>query len=334
MDNKTRLITKVTVISFLSIICLLIAYYYTQNYLNSNRKYQNDSIFNDTINAQLEQNQKEPNHTDILKKVEDLKNNPEVQVHPTMELDYLTEQFEKEIVIEADRQIDLAEAKIRWQQWKDSGQPALTDSKIAGKEPDYFKSLNTIKLAEECFSDHYFASRMGIYNDPVYAFENMKFFHNGFTELCSREDMWEGILHAYDYLLPKIDPNNTRKEIISTSSTFVCLCRLYVVPAFQKQVKEHEAEKVFLAANLRVLKQYQWYLENYDTNKYRTPGFFGEPCSIAQVALMLTKEVSPQRYAQIAPDIKKIRWPQEQKAEDLKSFIDLIVGQLDGIVAD
>jgi hypothetical protein len=314
--KKTRLIIQTGIFLLSSAICLLIICYSVQNY---HQDQSTTNIHSGTLPA-------EPNQTSMQTIIANPVPNRDLQVSSTVGIEEMIEHF----AIDADKEIELAEAKIRWQQWKDSGQPPLTSSERAMKEPNYYKSLDTIKLAEECFSDYYFAGQMGVYNDPVYAFENMKFFHNAFAEFFAREDMWNGILHAYDYLLSKIDPNSTRREILGTSSTFVCLCRLYIVPVFQEQVRKNEAEKAFLAANIRALTRYQWYLENYDSEKYSTPGFFGEPCSIAQVALMLTKKVNPQKYAQIAPAITTVRWTREQKVEDLKNFIDLVITGLDG----
>jgi hypothetical protein len=314
--KKTRLIIQSGVFLLSGAVYLLISSHSVPNY---NQERTTTNIHSGTLPA-------EPNQTSMQTITANSVLNRDLQVSSTIGIEEMIEH----LAIDADKEIELAEAKIRWQQWKDSSQPLLTSSERAMKEPNYYKGLDTIKLAEECFSDHYFAGQMGVYNDPVYAFENMKFFHNAFSEFFAREDMWNGILHIYDYLLPRIDPNSTRREIISTSSTFVCLCRLYLIPVFQEQVRKNEAEKAFLAANIRALKRYQWYLENYDSEKYSTAGFFGEPCSIAQVALMLTKKVNPQKYAQIAPAITSVRWTREQKVEDLKNFIDLVITGLDG----
>jgi hypothetical protein len=61
-------------------------------------------------------------------------------------------------------------------------------------------------------------------------------------------------------------------------------------------------------------------------------GFFCEPCIIAQVALILAKQVAPQKYAEIEPEITSVRWPQKQNFSDLKSFLELVLKGTDGIV--
>lgn len=92
-----------------------------------------------------------------------------------------------------------------------------------------------------------------------------------------------------------------------------------------------------LPAGLQVLKRYSQYLEVYDPIALGTkgsPGFFGEPCSVARVALMLAKQVAPHRYAGIEPALRSVRWTKGQKVEDLKSYINLVIEGLDGIVSN
>jgi len=110
---------------------------------------------------------------------------------------------------------------------------------------------------------------------------------------------------------------------------------LYILSPLKEQVKGRE--RIFLAANLRVLKRFQWYLGNYDPERLGTggsPGFFREPCSVARVALMLAKQVDPRRYLQIEPAITRVRWTEEQNPADLRSFINLVVTSLNGFVSE
>ncbi len=46
---------------------------------------------------------------------------------------------------------------------------------------------------------------------------------------------------------------------------------------------------------------------------------------------MLAKQVAPDKYAAIEPALKRVRWPKEQRVEDLKSYINLVLEGLDGI---
>ena len=203
------------------------------------------------------------------------------------------------------------------------------------KDPNYYKGLSTFELIEDCFSRGIFANEMTIYNDPVAGYESLRIFHNGFSELFSREDLWKGILHLYDYLSSKLDTQADLQQIVTTSENLDAMKKLYGLSPFREQVKGKEG--LFLAANMRVLKRFKWFLENYDPKKLGTegsPGFFGEPCSVAQVALMLAKQVDSKRYAQIEPAITSIRWPKEQNVKDLKEYLDLVITSLDGFVTE
>ena len=106
---------------------------------------------------------------------------------------------------------------------------------------------------------------------------------------------------------------------------------LYGLSPLREQVKGKE--EVFLAANLHTLKKFVWYLDNYDSEKMGgSPGFFREPCTVAQVALMLAKQVNPKKYAEIITPIKSIHWTQEQKVPELKAFLELVISSLNGFV--
>ncbi|UCE48230.1 MAG: hypothetical protein JSW47_21850, partial [Phycisphaerales bacterium] len=180
-----------------------------------------------------------------------------------------------------------------------------------------------------------FGFEMTIYDNPMVGYCSLEVRHNGFAELFRREDMWKGILHAYDFLSQKLNPKSDLRTIVRVSGNLDALGRMYRVPSFKEQVKGREA--IFLEANLQVLKRYRQYLEDYDPAALGTkgsPGFFREPCSVAQVALMLARQVAPHRYAGIEPSVTSVRWTKEQNVEDLRSFVNLVIEGLDGIVSD
>jgi hypothetical protein len=200
------------------------------------------------------------------------------------------------------------------------------------KDLDYYKSLKTTELAEECFSRPIYSFEVTIFDKPRLGFERLKMFHNGFQVLFQRNDMWKGILHTYENLSSKLNLESNLSTIVRASGSLHALRALYGFQEFKEQVKGRE--EIFLSANIRVLKKFAWYLENYDPKKLGTdgsPGFFCEPCSVAQVALMLTKQVDPQRYNSIESEIKSVRWPEEQNVQDLKEFIKLVLDDLEGV---
>jgi len=246
----------------------------------------------------------------------------------------MTEFFEQDIFEDAQRQANIAEKRLRWLDMKKRGVTKWGSDRWM-KEPSYYKELETPELAEECFSRATFGFEMTIYDDPMLGYCSLEVFHNGFAELFKREDMWKGILHVYDFLSLKLNPKSDLRTIVRVSNHFNAFERMYRIPSFKEQVKGREA--IFLEANLQVLKRYRQYLEDYDPITLGTkgsPGFFREPCTVARVALMLAKQVAPHRYAGIEPALRSVRWTKEQKVEDLKSYINLVIEGLDGIVSN
>lgn len=253
-------------------------------------------------------------------------------VSPTFELDDLITSFEEEIIKESEEQFNFALEIMKMKDYKKNG-GTMWDSEKWMKDLDYYKSLKTTELAEECFSRATYSFEVSIFDDPRIGLERLRIFHNGFQVLFQRNDMWEGILGAYEYLSSQLNLESDLRTIVRVSGTLDDLRVLYGFPEFKEQVKGRE--EMFLSANLRVLKKFAWYLENYDPKKLGTggsPGFFGEPCSVAQVALMFTKQVDPQRYNSIKSEIKSVRWPEEQNIQDLKEFIKLVLDRLEGVV--
>ena len=55
---------------------------------------------------------------------------------------------------------------------------------------------------------------------------------------------------------------------------------------------------------------------------------------LAEKATMLAEKVDPKRFAEVAPAIQSVRWPEEQDIEDLKKYLDLVIKSLHGIVSD
>lgn len=254
-------------------------------------------------------------------------------VSPTYELAELIERFEKDYMT-GEQKASLAVVRTEWLNLKKSGYTRW-GSENWMKDPDYYKRLNTSELVEECFSRAIFKNEMSIYNEPWFGLESLRIFHNGFAELFRREDLWKGILHLYEHLSSKLTREADLMQIVTVSGHFDELRKLYILSPLKEQVKGRE--RIFLAANLRVLKRFQWYLGNYDPEMLGTggsPGFFREPCSVARVALMLAKQVEPRRYLQIEPAITRVRWTKEQNPADLRSFINLVVTSLNSFVSE
>jgi hypothetical protein len=261
-----------------------------------------------------------------------IQSDSQLTVSPTLELDDLITSFEEEIIEESEEQSNFTIEIMKLKDYKKSGWTMWGSEKWM-KDLDYYKSLKTTELAEECFSRPTYSFEVTIFDDQRIGLERLRIFHNGFQVLFQRNDMWEGILHTYEYLSSKLNLESDLSTIVIASGSLDALRVLYSFPEFKEQVKGRE--EMFLSANIRILKKFAWYLENYDLKKLGTggsPGFFREPCSVAQVALMLTKQVDPQRYNSIESEIKNVRWSEEQNVQDLKEFIKLVLDRLEGVV--
>lgn len=62
--------------------------------------------------------------------------------------------------------------------------------------------------------------------------------------------------------------------------------------------------------------------------------FFCEPLEVAQLSMLLARQVHPQRYAEIETAITSVRFLDEQNDRDLLSFLTLVVDSLDGFVSE
>ena len=200
------------------------------------------------------------------------------------------------------------------------------------KSPEYYASLSTPDLGEQCFAKPTFGFEMSIFNDSRFGLQRLRILHNGFAELFAREDMWKGILAAYDNMSLKIDPGNDTIVIHSTSINLDHMWELHNLPLFAKQVDGREA--IFLAANMRTIKRYRWYLDNYEQDGPWSAGFFREPCSVARVALLLAEKVDVKGFKKVFPAIQEFTWPPEQDIENVETYLDLVIESLDGIITD
>lgn len=327
MSWKVRAIAGVLV----CFACLLIVYLFV---VGCTHTYTVEQVNAKTSNNKEDNSSSEAIHATTSDKKPATSSEPIRNVSPTLGLGKMSEYFEQDIIEDAQREASIAAKRLRWLEIKKKGGTKWGSDKWM-KEPGYYKELETPELAEECFSRFIFGFEMTIYDDPMYGYCRLEIFHNGFAELFKREDMWKGILHAYDFLSLKLNPKSDLVTIVGVSNDLDAFQRMYRIPSFKEQVKGREA--IFLEANLQVLKRYRQYLEDYDPITLGTkgsPGFFGEPCSVARVALMLAKQVAPQRYAGIEPALKSVRWTKGQKVEDLKSYINLVIEGLDGTVSN
>ena len=253
-------------------------------------------------------------------------NMAEKPVGPLPSLTDLITRYEKAQPSEAEIKVRLAQIISEWTAAKKAGGGPRWAQVHRFESPEYYAALDTTALTDECFEGALFGTVMTLYI-PESGLENLRIFHNGFAELLQRKDMWKGILQLYDKLGAKIDPQADLRQVVEASLQLDELRNLITLPPLRDQVKGKEDQ--FLAAHVRVLQRFKRYLDSFQPREgAMTPVFFREPCSVAQVALLLAKQVDPQGYDNTMPTLADVRWSREQHTEDLSKFIDLV---LDGL---
>jgi hypothetical protein len=241
----------------------------------------------------------------------------------------LIDRYEAPLTNEADVKVRLAQTIADWTAAKQAGGGPRWARVHQFQPPAYYAALDTTALTDECFAGGLFGTVMSLY-PPEGGLENLRIFHNGFAELLQRPDMWKGILQLYDKLGAKIDPQAEPRQIVEASLQLDEMRKLYGLLPLKAQAKGKEDQ--LLAANVRVLQRYKHYLDTFKPREdWPTPGFFREPTSVAQVALLMAKQVDPQGFEKITPALSSFKWSQEQRTEDLKSYMDLVLESLSRI---
>jgi hypothetical protein len=248
----------------------------------------------------------------------------ENMVSPIAGIDLMIEKFENDQPMTEEKKAELDLAESRFVESLNNG---VINIHREGwmMDTNYCSSLDTISLAEKCFSDAIFSIEMGLFaTHEEIAFIRLKISHKKFAELFERTDMWEGILAVYAMLCSKIDPKSELSDIVQASTGLDSLENLYFFPPFKTQLKGRE--QIFLDANVKALKKYRQFANNFDQYKggARIP-FYRSPTSIAKVALILHERLNPQKYREILPELTALRFSRDQKIEDIECYLDLVI---------
>ena len=192
------------------------------------------------------------------------------------------------------------------------------------------KKLDTPALAMECFKTSTIGFQMGKYSSPVGGFLELSVFHNSFSELLTREDMWVGVSRVLDNVSQKLaDPNTDFNSIVSISMTATPIIELSRMAPMRQQLKSHEAE--YLGTLIKTIKAYQ---TRVNATQTKSAGFFGEPTWFVSLALDYVKVVNPQKYPDIEQKIRSFKFQKEQQIEDLKKYLDLALPALESSLID
>lgn len=249
---------------------------------------------------------------------------PAFPVKPALELEEWVHDFEDTVSYEK-QSARLKESEAQCLELKRNGRQ-LWNSQQWMKEPSYYRALDTSKLAEECFGRSVIAFELTKYTDPAFGLQCVRIMHNGFAELFSRTDLWQGVLHALDRASATIAaPASDMTQLVQAVGSIEAICTLCRLSPLREQVKGHEA--AFLQAQIRVLKRFRAKLDLPRADG--SIGFFREPCSVVNMAMVFLKQIAPTEYAAIAPRIGLVRFPREQNADDLKAYLDMVIPALD-----
>lgn len=253
-------------------------------------------------------------------------------VSPTSHLTEMIEEYESTQIEDASRLVKYAEAARIWQAARARGDKVWYPQEGEWIKPlDYYRKLDTIALTLECFERPIFGFEMTIYDDPMYGLIRLKYMHNGFSELFKRSDMWQGILQLYKHLGDQLSPDASLETLVIASLDLQSLQYFWLLPEFKAQAKGREY--LFLKAHLRVMRQYIDYIDSFDPNVIGvpTPGFFCEPIDLANMALVLARQVDPKTYKAIEPRIRELRFLKKQNIADVRAFLNTVLHDLEGI---
>jgi hypothetical protein len=105
----------------------------------------------------------------------------------------------------------------------------------------------------------------------------------------------------------------------------------YTLPKFKVQVKGRE--KDFLRAHVTLLKQCVVYIDAFDAQRIgtRVP-FYAEPLAVADVGLMLAKQIDPGHYTAMEGRVRSMKLKKEQDLHDIRQYLGLVIRELEGVL--
>ena len=245
---------------------------------------------------------------------------------PLAELDNRMEALAQKALYGMDSSLEAQRTKLL--QFKAEG-GTMWGSENWMKSREYYAALDTPELAEECFERSTFFNEMMIFDDPRFSYMRLSVMHEGFAELFAREDLWKGLVRAFEYCASRLNPESDLEAIIIASMTLDSLSsKALRVPELQEAIKGHE--EAFYEASYAALRSYRDYSVEFDPERVGTRmPFFGEGHSVALSTLDFLERVDPQQYKTVAPKIRAFRFGEEQNMEEMKEFLELAVEAFD-----
>jgi hypothetical protein len=251
-------------------------------------------------------------------------------VAPLLELDTYLEAYESETRADFNLDLNLKKTRENALKYRADGGTAW-GSENWMKSPEYYAALETPDLGAECFDDSIFYHEMAIHNEPRVGFIALSILHDGFAELLRRDDMWRGLISAFNHLASQLNPESDLETIVRVSGQISALSNaLLVIPELQEQVRGHERE--FFEAMLSAVRSFKDYTVEFDPERAGSPmPFFGEPTWVARSALVLLKQLDQQQYYEVLPGLDQFRMSQKQDLDELRVILDVTIEALETV---
>ena len=253
---------------------------------------------------------------------------------PRSELSKLTAAYVERFELKDDGRQMVVLADFRKQQAKlrESGwQPPWDGYKNVKSRADYEK-LNTADLAKECFSTSLWARESLIYNDAAYGITRAGVFHDGFSTLYERADLWDGIGATLVSLAQKLEDAKTENETMDVLFTFKELKHAYTYPAFRDRLRGREP--MLLRSNLAALKALLSYTKQAEQWPRRP--FWGAVAldGVCCPVFALLKRTDSKKYAELIKGLDGIEvsfaLPQPQQVE---TYLQPVIGTVEESIA-
>lgn len=222
----------------------------------------------------------------------------------------------------------LAQAEAEWRKLRQGGR-TLWRSEEWMKQPDYYRGLSTTELAEECFSRAVIAHELMIFDDPALGLCRARVFHDGFAVLMRRQDVVDGLIHAFDIHSSTIaDPSASLEQRVHSAATLEAICVMCHLSPVREELKGREGD--LLSCLVTVLTRFRTHLDAWGAHDQpgRSLGCFREPASVAMVSLICLKQTDPEHFKEVAELVSRVRFPREQRSQDLGAYLSLVLGCL------
>jgi hypothetical protein len=191
-----------------------------------------------------------------------------------------------------------------------------------------YQRMDTPSLVRECFSRSTLGHETAIFDDPLMGLIRLQVFHDGFQELFSRRDFWQGIMVYLDDVAKALKPDIAYDQLVMHSINLNGIVYLFEMDSFADQIAGHEQE--YLDAHLRLIHAFISFIDHYNPPKTGgSYGFYREPIVIASQAVALHNIIRPAGYSDIEPELTKIQPTGTQDIRKVRQFLQCVVQRIE-----